>query len=173
VNDIRPTRLADLTVIQQIEWAAGELFREVGMPDIADDPVPTTEALAEFVRAGHSWVVVDDADLPIAFVLVMPVDGLAHIEQVSVLPSYAHRGLGRRLIDHVDAWAAGRGLSALSLTTFRGVPWNGPYYERLGFVTLDPSERGPELVRLMAEEAAHGLDPAQRIAMRRDSRIRR
>jgi len=173
VNAIRPTRPADLSVIQEIELAAGELFRDVGMSDIADHPVPTTETLTEFLRAGHSWVFVDDADIPIAFVLVMLVDGLAHIEQVSVHPSYAHRGIGRRLIDHVDAWAAGRGLSALTLTTFRGVPWNGPYYERIGFATLDPGERGPELVRLMAEEARHGLDPAQRIAMRRDSRIRR
>ncbi|MEU7903794.1 GNAT family N-acetyltransferase [Actinoplanes sp. NPDC049118] len=173
MNDIRPARPADLTVIQRIELAAGELFRDVGMPDIADHPVPSTEALAEFLRPGRSWVFVDDADTPIAFVLVMLVDRLAHIEQVSVLPSYAHRGIGRRLIDHVDAWAAGQGLGALTLTTFRGVPWNGPYYERIGFVTLDPGERGPELVRLMAEEAEHGLDPAQRIAMRRDSRVRR
>jgi GNAT superfamily N-acetyltransferase len=173
VNAIRPTRPADLIVIQEIELAAGELFRDVGMSDIADHPEPTTEALAEFMAAGRSWVFVDDSDAPIAFVLVMLLDGLAHIEQVSVHPSYAHRGIGRRLIDHVDAWAAGRGLRALTLTTFRDVPWNGPYYERIGFATLEPGERGPELVRLMAEEAQHGLDPAQRIAMRRDSRIGR
>ncbi|MEU4214286.1 GNAT family N-acetyltransferase [Actinoplanes sp. NPDC026623] len=173
MNAIRPTRAADLIVIQEIEFAAGELFRDVGMPDIADHPVPTIEALTEFVRAGRSWVFAGDEDIPVAFILVMPVDGLAHIEQVSVHPAYAHRGIGRRLIDHVDAWAAGRGLRALTLTTFRGVPWNGPYYERIGFATLDPGERGPELVRLMAEEARHGLDPAQRIAMRRDIVTRR
>ncbi|GID97601.1 GNAT family N-acetyltransferase [Amorphoplanes digitatis] len=173
MNDIRPTRYDDLTVIQQIELAAGELFHDVGMSDIAEHPVPTTEALAEFVRAGRSWVVVDETDTPIAFVLVMSVDGLAHIEQISVRPEHARRGVGRRLIDHVDAWAAGQGIGALTLTTFRGVPWNGPYYERIGFVTLEPGERGPELTRLMAEEAAHGLDPAQRIAMRRDNRARR
>ncbi|MET8150331.1 GNAT family N-acetyltransferase [Actinoplanes sp. NPDC049668] len=170
---IRLTRFDDLSVIQQIELAAGELFRDVGMPDIAEHPVPTTEALSEFVRAGRSWVVVDSTDTPIAFVLVMSVDGLAHIEQISVLPAHARRGVGRRLIDHVGAWAAGQGVPALTLTTFRGVPWNGPYYERIGFVALDPGERGPELVRLMDEEAAHGLDPAQRIAMRRDNRARR
>jgi hypothetical protein len=27
--------------------------------------------------------------------------------------------------------------SALTLTTFAGIPWNGPYYARLGFRTLD------------------------------------
>ena len=165
---IRPTRSADLPVIQQIELAAGELFRSIGMPHIADDPVPTVEVLAGFQRAGRSWVAVDDDDRPVAFVLVQIVDGAAHIEQVSVHPGHARRRIGRDLIDHVERWAVDRGLGpALTLTTFRDVQWNGPYYERLGFSVLAASERGPELVALMTDEAAHGLDPGQRIAMRR------
>lgn len=143
------------------------------MSDIADHPVPTIEMLAGYQRAGRSWVVVDDADLPIAFVLVKVIDGRAHIEQISIDPAVARRGIGRELIDYVDAWAVDRGLPALTLTTFRDVPWNGPYYERLGFVELAPDEYGPDLAKLMAEEAAHGLEPAQRIAMWRASQPRR
>jgi GNAT superfamily N-acetyltransferase len=173
VTSIRPTRLADSIVIQRIERAAGKLFRDIGMPDIADHPDPPIELLAEYQQAGRSWVVVDAADRPIAFVLVKLIDGLAHIEQVSVEPAKARQGIGRELIDYVDAWAAERGLHALTLTTFRDVPWNGPYYERLGFAELAPDERGPELAELMAAEAAHGLDPAQRIAMRRATQPRR
>ncbi|AGZ38307.1 GNAT family N-acetyltransferase [Actinoplanes friuliensis] len=173
MNSIRPTRHSDLVVLQQIELAAGALFRDVGMPDIADNPLPTIEALAAFQEADRSWVTVDDDDQPIAFVLVMIVDGLAHVEQVSVSPAYARQGLGRRLIDHVDAWAVEQGMAALTLTTFRGVPWNGPYYQRIGFVTLAAEERGPELTQLMVQEAAHGLDPAERIAMRRPTRLHR
>jgi GNAT superfamily N-acetyltransferase len=168
VTTIRPTRSADLPVIQQIELAAGELFRTIGMADIADHPVPTVEVLTAYQRAGHSWVAVDHTDRPVAFVLVRLVDGAAHIEQVSIDPAHAHRRIGRDLIDHVEAWATGLGLRpALTLTTFRDVQWNGPYYERLGFSVLAPSDRGPELASLMADEAAHGLDPAQRIAMLR------
>ena len=166
-------RPADAIAIQQIETAAGELFRDIGMSDIADHPVPTIEVLAEYQRAGRSWVVVDDADLPIAFVLVKVIDDRAHIEQISIDPAVARRGIGRELIDYVDAWAADRGLPALTLTTFRDVPWNGPYYERLGFTELTPDECGPDLAKLMTEEAAHGLEPAQRIAMWRASRPRR
>lgn len=158
-------RPSDLTAVQRIELAAGELFRAIGMPDIADHPVPALDVLAGYQRAGHSWVAVDDADQPIAFVLVVALDGRAHIEQVSVHPDHARRRVGRDLVDHVEDWAAGRDLPALSLTTFRDVPWNGPYYERLGFSVLAPSDRGPALVALMAEEATHGLDPEQRIAM--------
>ncbi len=164
---IRLTRTADLALIQRIELAAGELFRDIGMTDIADDPVPTVEVLAGYQHAGHSWVAVDDSDQPIAFVLVKIVDGAAHVEQVSVDPAHARQRVGRDLIDHVESWAADQGLPALTLTTFRDVAWNGPYYERLGFTVLAPCERGPELAALLIEEAAHGLDPAARIAMRR------
>jgi ribosomal protein S18 acetylase RimI-like enzyme len=162
---IRPTSPADLPAIQKIELAAGELFRSIGMADIADDPVPTIEVLTDYHHAGHAWVAVDDDNQPVGFVLVKLVDGRAHIEQVSVDPAHARRRIGRDLVDHVGAWAAARGLPGLSLTTFRDVAWNGPYYQRLGFTVLAPSEQGPELSALMIEEAAHGLDPEQRIAM--------
>src|SRR4051794_30693032 len=79
VISIRATRSADHVVIQQIERAAGELFRAVGMADIADHPDPALEALAGFQRAGRSWVAVDGADRPVAFVLVLLVDEHAHV----------------------------------------------------------------------------------------------
>ena len=145
---IRPTRPADLAVIQRIELAAGELFRAIGMSAIADDPDPTIEVLTAYQRAGLSWVAVDDTDQPIAFILVKRIDGRAHIEQVSVHPDHAHQRIGRALIDHVERWAAGQGLPALTLTTFRDVQWNGPYYERLGFTVLP----GAQVIEGLARE---------------------
>lgn len=159
--------------MQRIERAAGELFRDIGMPEIADDPVPTAATLGEYQRAGRSWVIVSERDLLVGFVLVKVVDGGAHIEQVSIDPAMARRGLGRQLIEHVGAWSVTRDLAALTLTTFRDVPWNGPYYRRLGFAELAPDECGPELVKLMAEEAEHGLDPVSRMAMRRPNQLHR
>ena len=164
---IRALGVDDLEPIRAIEVRAGALFHEVGMSDIAAHPVPSAEVLARFVAGGRGWVVADEADRPVAFVLVEVVDELAHVEQVGVDPAYARKGLGSDLIDHVERWAAERGMPALTLTTFREVPWNGPYYRRLGFVEVAEIERGPELVKLMAAEVRHGLDPAERIAMRR------
>jgi GNAT superfamily N-acetyltransferase len=165
---IRDLRVTDLELIRALEVRAGALFHAVGKSDIAQHPVPAAEELARFVRSGTSWVAVGDDDAPAAFVLVDVVDGLAHIEQVSVDPAYARRGIGSTLIDHVESWAADHGMVALTLTTFRDVPWNGPYYARIGFKELGDAERGPELTELMAVEARHGLDPAERIAMRRE-----
>jgi GNAT superfamily N-acetyltransferase len=113
--------------------------------------------------------------VPAAYVIVDVLDrpgpgpgGAAHVEQVSVDPAYAGRGWGRRLLDHVADNARRHGLVAVTLTTFRDVPWNAPYYERCGFRALSEDELGPDLRRLRAAEAAHGLDPALRVCMRRD-----
>jgi predicted GNAT superfamily acetyltransferase len=86
---------------------------------------------------------------------------------VSVVPSHQGAGFGRALIDRVAAWAAAAGLPALTLTTFRDVPWNAPLYRHLGFRDLDEAEIGPELAAVLDHEASLGLDPALRTCMRR------
>lgn len=48
-------------------------------------------------------------------------------------PDRARQGLGKRLLVTAAAWAQQQGLAALTLTTYAHVPWNAPYYERLGF----------------------------------------
>jgi GNAT superfamily N-acetyltransferase len=164
---IRPLAPDELTAVQQIETAAGRPFAEIGMHEIADDAPPDRARLSTYQAEGRGWVLVDDADVPIGFVLVDLVDGAAHIEQVSIHPDHARRGLGRLLIDHVAGWARERGLSGLSLTTFIDVAWNGPYYERLGFVAVPPADQGPQLRAIREHEAAIGLDRWPRIAMRR------
>lgn len=65
-------------------------------------------------------------------------------------------------------WARGRGATALTLTTFVDVAWNGPYYQRCGFRYLADHEITPGLRAIRAAEAEHGLDRWPRAAMRRD-----
>ena len=163
----RIARADELTELQRIEVASGAPFREIGMVDIADMPPLSLDALAAWQQGGRAWVTVDPDDRPVAFVVVDLVDGCGHVQQISVDPGYARRGVGRRLLDHVAGWAGERGLPALTLTTFRSVPWNGPYYARCGFRELSPEEITPGLADVLAAEAALGLDPTERIAMRR------
>jgi GNAT superfamily N-acetyltransferase len=164
---IRPLGADELTTVQQIETAAGRPFAEIGMDEIAADPPPDRERLAVYQAEGRGWVLVDDADAPIGFVLVDLVDSGAHIEQVSIHPDHARQGLGRALIDHVAEWARDRTLDELTLTTFTDVAWNGPYYERLGFIAVPQAELGPQLRAIREHETAIGLDRWPRTAMRR------
>ncbi|WP_158307279.1 hypothetical protein [Kribbella flavida] len=47
------------------------------------------------------------------------------------------------------------------------MPWNGPYYARLGFRDLSEQEFTPGLLAIRAGETKLGLDPAARVFLRR------
>jgi GNAT superfamily N-acetyltransferase len=164
---IRSAVEGDLPVLREIECVAGP-WAEFGMQAIADDEPLSLDELREYQRDGRAWVSVDDADRPVAYLIADWIDGCVHIEQVSVRPDYAGRRIGRDLIEHLAAWARERAAPALTLTTFAEVPWNAPYYERLGFVGLPDRELTAGLRAIRAEEAAHGLDRWPRLAMRRE-----
>jgi hypothetical protein len=59
-------------------------------------------------------------------------------------------------------------MAAITLTTFRDVPWNAPPYEHLAFRIMSDDEVGPELRAVCDAETAAGLDPATRVCMRLD-----
>lgn len=165
---IRALSPDELTAAQEIERAAGLVFAEVGMPEIAgDEPLPAAE-LDRYRRAGLAWAAVDEEDRPVGYLVAEPVDGALHVEQVSVHPRAAHRGIGRALIEHAAEHAAAHGLDALTLTTFADVPWNAPYYCRCGFRVLAEPGLTPGLRAIREREAAHGLDRWPRVCMRRD-----
>jgi GNAT superfamily N-acetyltransferase len=165
---IRMVGVDELPLLQDIERAAGKSFNGIGMSAIADDEPLPLDVLSGYQRAGRAWVTVDDDDRPIAYLIADVVDGNLHLEQVSVHPASARRGMGRMLIDHAAAHAKAEGLPALTLITFTRVPWNAPYYERCGFWSLDDAELTPGLRALRRRDAAHGLDRWPRVCMRRD-----
>ncbi|MEU5161864.1 GNAT family N-acetyltransferase [Streptomyces sp. NPDC020875] len=165
---IRRAEAADLPLLQDIERAAGEPFRALGMAEIADDEPPAADLLERYRAGGRAWVAVGADDRPLAYLIHDTVDGAAHVEQVSVHPDAAGRRLGSALIDHLGGRAAADGLAALTLTTFAEVPWNAPYYTRIGFRVLAESEITEGLREIRRAEKEHGLDRWPRVCMRRD-----
>jgi GNAT superfamily N-acetyltransferase len=165
---IRPVRSTELPALQAIERAAGRPFADIGMPEIAGDDPPPLAVLATSAKAGLLWVAAGEADVPVAYLMAMAVDGCLHIEQVSVHPDSARRGIGRALIEHAADQARADDRPALTLTTFASVPWNAPYYVRCGFRVLDDAELTPGLRAIRRHEAELGLDKWPRVCMRRD-----
>lgn len=79
-------------------------------------------------------------------------------------PAHGRKGLGTALVTRIVDLARRRGAPALYLTTFAHVPWNAPFYARLGFSPV-PEDRQPQAIReTLAEEHAMGL--TDRVAMR-------
>lgn len=162
---VRQAKPEDLGRLQAIQLAAGNAFRDIGMPSVADSPPLPTESLSGYRRAGRAWVAADEYDEPVGFVVADVVDGHVHIEQVSVHPAHAGQRIGAMLLDHVAGWATDQDLAGMTLITFRGVPWNAPYYERLGFRELADSEVTPGLAAL---KAAEGGNLMARVCMLRE-----
>jgi ribosomal protein S18 acetylase RimI-like enzyme len=122
---IRLARAAELSAVQRIDRASAQMFNDVGMPEIAGMLWPL-QALAACREAGRLRVITGTDDRPAGFLVADVVDGCLHVEQVSVDPGSARRGLGRALLEHAAEQAAVAGVPALTLTTFADVPWNAP-----------------------------------------------
>ena len=103
----------------------------------------------------------------VGFARVDVVDGLAHLEQLGVLPEDTRMGIGGELVEAACRWAADQGLRAITLITFADVPWNAPFYAARGFREID--ELTPGLAELRDWERDLGLDRVgRRVVMRRD-----
>ena len=164
---IRAARPGELALLIEIEQAAGASFRSLGMDAVADDDPGSIGQLAPYAQDSRALVAVNATDRPLGYLLLDVVDGAAHIEQVSVHPDHSRRGIGRALIERAETWARDRGLLALTLTTYVEVPWNGPYYQRLGFHYLTADEETPGLRSIRDHERQSGLDAWPRACMRR------
>jgi GNAT superfamily N-acetyltransferase len=162
---IRPARPDDVARMREVEVAAGRPFADVGMDEVARDEPPTAEALLAYVDAGLAWVAEDGA--VVGFLLLARHGADAHVHQVSVLPERRGERIGRDLIDAAESAARDAGATRLTLTTFAEVPWNAPYYRRLGFAVLPDDELDDTLRGIRRAEAAHGLDRWPRVAMAR------
>ncbi|MBB4940575.1 GNAT superfamily N-acetyltransferase [Streptosporangium album] len=158
-TEVRWAVAGELPGLAAVEVAADGVFAQVGitfpegttMIEETDDP---------------SRVLVAGAP-PVGFAMIGWVDGLVHLDQLAVHPSHGRQGIGGRLLEAVCDHAASTGSAAVTLTTFRDVPWNGPWYAQRGFATLDPAEWGPELTGLVAHERELGIELAPRVVMRR------
>ena len=167
---IRPPVDKELAIIQGIEVAAGQLFADSGMALVAEHDPFTIDELQGFVDRRMAWVAAPPVGSPVAYLVAEVIDGAGHVEQLTVHPDHGGRRLGVRLMDHFVGWCVGGGLPAVTLTTFAEVPWNRPYYGRLGFRVLGDDEITPGLAAIRTYEAAIGLDAWPRVCMRRDLR---
>ena len=162
---VRRAREGEFALLPTIERAAAGRFRQTAFAAMADAPLAAEQLDPDHDRV---WVAVAPDGTLVGFALAHRVDDAAHLHELDVHPDHARRGLGRRLIEAVARWAREEGLRAITLTTFRAIPWNGPYYARLGFRTLADDELSPSLRAIRLAETAAGLADTERCCMRRE-----
>jgi uncharacterized OsmC-like protein/GNAT superfamily N-acetyltransferase len=107
----------DVPAVQEVERGAVVLFEdwldETGLtPEVLHDTSEADELLAA-VRRGHLWVAVE-VDRVIGFAQMAILDGLAHVDELDVVPDLGRQGVGSRLLQTVIDWAAEHGYPAVT-----------------------------------------------------------
>ena len=127
----------DYPAVESIENAADQLLIDWLSPE-SSEPAPS--GLSRASESGFVFVAEEtEAGGIVGFVHVLEIDGIAHLEQISVLPQVGRRGYGRRLVEAAMDESRRRGYEQLSLRTYADVPWNAPFYARVGFVETEPT----------------------------------
>ncbi len=163
---LRRARHEELAALPEIEHLAAQQFLHSPHAFVAELPTQSLEQLHEYQRHGGAWVAVTKEGHIAAFTVCKEVDGALFIAEADVHPAHARQGLGGALFKLLEQWAREKGYPALLLTTFGDVPWNAPYYQRLGFRILRDDELGPGLRAIRAHETELGLPPESRVCMR-------
>src|SRR5437762_2109041 len=120
-------RLEHIPALSAIELQAAQMLKGYAPDSVLAE---TTDGctFTDAVGDGRLWVALTGTK-PVGFALVeMLADDLPHLEEIDVEPIHGRRGLGTALVRAVCEWATISGYPMLTLTTFRSVPWNYPFY---------------------------------------------
>ncbi|HEX8095438.1 GNAT family N-acetyltransferase [Jatrophihabitans sp.] len=136
-------------------------------PSAEQPPAPSAEQPPDHpVEQPPDHPVEQPPDPPVGYIRLELIDGQPHIEGLSVRPREMRRGIGTALVNAACQWATEQGYREITLCTFGDVPWNGPFYARLGFTEIPAPS--PALRALRQREVRLGLDGmGRRCVMRR------
>lgn len=163
------TRLAevfDLAALGPLELRAAERFRESSHAYACGLPPFDGVALAHQQRAGKVWVAVNESEQPIGFAIAGRLSDEPYLCELDVEPAYGGQGIGRSLLRAVAAGARADGAASLLLSTFADIPWNGPFYARLGFEVVPLTAYTEAMHALRRNEGAQGMLLESRVIMR-------
>jgi ribosomal protein S18 acetylase RimI-like enzyme len=170
---IRSARKSELHLLADIERSAGILFSDTVYSFLVSaEPLHLNFVERQF-DLGLVWVAVDcladglhQRDDPVVgYAIAAEVDDTLYLQQIDVAPHHGRRGIGSRLVGAVCALAKERGYRLVSLSTFRDIPWNAPFYAKLGFRPLCESELTPGFQQIRLKEAKAGLPIVDRVIM--------
>ncbi|MDO5662921.1 MAG: GNAT family N-acetyltransferase [Brachybacterium sp.] len=137
---IAPTASEDLEGLAALEDASDHLFVDVYVPEV--ERASWHKAPSGATRAAEPGFILvargRRGGPVIGFVHVLETEGLAHLEQLSVLPEHSRQGHGRALVMAALQEASDRGHHEITLRTYADVPFHAPFYATCGFEVSAP-----------------------------------
>jgi len=164
---LRRAQPTDADSLPAIERSAAALFRAApALAWLADASVTDTQQHLHAIETADVWVAQSADGALTGFLSAIEVDNQLHIQELSVSQHFQGQGIGRKLLLAAIEYSRKRELYGLTLTTFRDLPWNEAFYQRLGFETLSHAYLDSRLTAVLSNEVAHGLPAERRCAMR-------
>jgi GNAT superfamily N-acetyltransferase len=162
---IRSARAEELPLLSHIERSAARLFLDTPYAFLVDaNPLPLDFVQQQF-QVGQVWVAVDRHEAVVGYAIACEVDETLYLQQIDVAPQHGRRGIGAALVGTVCAWAKHHGYGIVSLSTFRDIPWNAPFYSKLGFCPVDEAELTAGFQQIRLKEHDAGLPTSDRVMM--------
>lgn len=156
--------LEHVSLLPAIERSAATLFGDTVPAELLEHVTPEPVLLAS-QRDGTLWVALEADDKPVGFARLDVAGARVHLAELDVLPAHGRRGVGTALVEAAQDCARSQGFAGITLTTYRDLPWNAPFYARLGFVVVPEADWDADLRRRFEEEAGLDSERPKRVAM--------
>lgn len=162
---IRKALPKDVHNLPELELEAATLFKEYNLTAGVIEEAASIDEFRKAQTAGHLLVAVLPDERITGFALMEIIDMGVHLAEVDVLPAYGKKGIGAALVKSVCSWAGKNGHKCVTLTTFRHIPWNAPFYRKLGFRVMTTEEFSPDISYRVNDEHEQGLLKKERCVM--------
>ncbi|MEM9809166.1 MAG: GNAT family N-acetyltransferase [Cyanobacteria bacterium P01_D01_bin.56] len=169
---IRLATPLDIDYLPKIEKAAAKCYvpylSKLGLTPDKLENVVSIDFLHQAQCQQHLWVAVPvdiQKTSPVGFVVIDRLAKGFFVVELDVAPDYSRRGIGSALVNQVLTEARHQQLATVTLTTFRYVPWTIPFYRRLGFEIVVPSNYTPNIRAIVNHEERHGFSRHVRVVM--------
>jgi GNAT superfamily N-acetyltransferase len=145
---LRPAAASDAEAVARL---VDDAYRHY-VDRIGGKPGPMQADYARVIATRSVTVALDGRRLVGVLVTNPAADDLV-VENVAVHPAFQGRGLGRRLLDHAEEFAAALGVPSVRLWTHERMSENLAHYSRRGYVEYgrEPLPDGSHLVLLRKE----------------------
>lgn len=160
----------DIAALIAVDKAASALFESTGLLEASalGDHVPA-EVFENEIPLFNVFVAKNEHGWAVGFALIRLRGNGLYLDQVSVHPDHGQKGIGRALVIRILTEAENRKLPHVSLSTFRDVPWNGPFYASLGFKEISREKLEPYMLEIEDAQKPF-MDVTKRCFMRRKVR---
>jgi predicted N-acetyltransferase YhbS len=162
---IRPARFEELPLLSHIENSAAVLFLDTPYAFLVNDDPLSLDFVQQQFQAGRVWVAVDCHEIVVGYTIAREVDETLYLQQIDVEPEHGCRGIGSALVHTVCNWAIQQGYEIVSLSTFRYIPWNAPFYSKMGFHPIHEAELTTGFQQIRLKELEAGLPVLDRVIM--------